>query len=121
VASDVRSAHGVMLVSVPSVTLVDLLTAYPETDAERKTVAGRYLRQLTETWFHEDLPEPEIFHVLVHRPGETGRTQDQMTHRGDESEAWEEETGRVAVAITLTDIIEGVEDLEVLRIRRTGP
>jgi hypothetical protein len=90
-------------------------------DADRKAIAGQWLQRLTETWFNQELPGPEVFHVLVHHPGMIGRTRAQMTHRADESAAGEEETGLVAVAITLTDVVEGVEDLEVLRIRRTGP
>src|SRR4030095_1626627 len=110
-----------MLVSVPSVTLVDLLTAYPETDAERKTVAGRYLRQLTETWVHADLPAAGDFQCprppsggdrSYPGPDDTPRRRvggmggRDRTRRGRDH-AYGHHRGR--------------RGSEVLRIRRTGP
>jgi hypothetical protein len=103
---------------MPAVTLVDLYASYPETDAERKTVALGWLGRLTEEWFNQGLPNVEVFHVLVHHPGEISSSLPRATHIGDQADALAHETSLTPVAITLTDIIEGVEDYEVWTIRR---
>jgi hypothetical protein len=107
---------------MPAVTLVDFCPSYPETDAERKTIAFKWLERLSEEWFNQDLPgDVEVFHVLVHRPGEIASDPLRARHIGDESEARAEETGLTPVAVTLTDVISGAEDYEVWRIRRDQP
>ena len=110
---------------MPSVMFVVTCQAFPSTDAERKSVALEWIKELTEEWFNQGLPSPEVFHVLVHRPGEITRRgvdgQIRATHIRDVAAAREEELGGVAVAVTLTDVIRGAEAFEAWRITRTGP
>ena len=83
----------------------------------QKNTSGK----LEQKWLDKGYPVPEVLHVLVHPPGElrSETIPEQATHIGDESEAWEEETGQVAVGATLTDVLEGAEQFEVIRLRTT--
>jgi hypothetical protein len=105
---------------MPAVRLVDLRLAFPATPPEREAFAKEHLPELRQGWLYNGFPVPEVLHVLVHRPGQfaSETRPEQATHFGDESGAWEEETGRVAVgAATVTDAVEGAEAFEVLRVR----
>lgn len=106
---------------MPAVTAIHLQPTFPVGTVAKKSLASSLVNQLTSTWFGNGLPSPAMFYLLVHRPGELGRNEIQVTHRADQAEAMEQESGLTAVAVTLTDVLEGAEDLVVLQIRRTGP
>jgi hypothetical protein len=103
---------------MPAVRLVDLRPAFPSTRPEREAFAKDHLPELRQAWLDNRFPVPEVLHVLVHPPGDlvSETVPGQATHIGDESQAWEEETGMVAVGATLTDVLEGAEEFEVLRL-----
>ncbi|GAB3179424.1 hypothetical protein FHX75_11613 [Micromonospora palomenae] len=103
---------------MPAVTLIEFYEKFPETDLERKAIAREWVPRLTEAWFSHELPAPNIFHVLVHRPGEVTADSAHAVHVIDQATAEARESGTVAVAISLTDFIKGFESIEAWRIRR---
>lgn len=100
---------------------VEFRPTFPKTLAEKKAIAAQAVDELTLQWFDKGLPGPEMFYLLVHRPGQYARNTGHGTHMADEAAARAQETDLVAVSVTLTDVLEGAEDFAVLQIRRTGP
>lgn len=104
-----------------SITLVDTMPVFPPQGEARKSFAAYWLRELTEQWFNNALPAPDMFYVLVHQPGEIASGPERAAYIGDHAEALEQDTGEVAGAVILTDVLDGVEEFEVLRVAHTGP
>jgi len=101
---------------VPAVTAIDNFPAFPQTQDEREEIARTLGQQCVTAWRQQGLPEDRPLYLLLSRPGEIGKGKGQMTHVLDQSAAREEELGGVAVAVVLTDVIQGVEDLIVKRV-----
>lgn len=102
---------------MPAVTAFVTVDHFPSSEAEKRQVAQRVFPDLMQAWVDQRIPIPDVAHILVHRPGAIGKNQIQMTHRADVAEAMEEDSGKVTVAVTATDVLAGVEDLLVFNFR----